>query len=411
MTASNDNRRPENGATGGLGSDDLRSGSHVLPPLAGLIELVVLTGAIVAVGMIVPDLDINDVQPNPFWLPVLLLSLQYGTVSGVLAAATALLVTLLSGLPEPGVGENYFSYAMRVFAQPILWFGVAVVLGQFRMRQIQAKRRLTAMVVDLDKQRAALAGYAQSLRARCDLLERDRAGLGEASGVGLLASLADIAAGTRRGTGVAGSHAGGADGVTASAGTDIGPAFARTMAAAFPGSRASVLALSTDGLQPIAASTGRRPEECSAISGTHPFYRAVVTEGRSLTVLRAGDEHLLAGAGLAAVPIRDPSGGVIGALRLETADPTALGPDTLPALGVVAAALAPRLAAAPAAAPEQDAVPPSEAADTDIDLGLLRRGLRSVSWLTRRRAADASADTRAPAAADDGSPRRSKAPS
>ena len=366
MTASKD-QRPSRDLAAATELGHLSQGSSVLPPLAGIVELVVITGLILTIDMMLPDVDIADIQPNPFWLPVLLLSLQYGTVSGVLAAATALLVTLLSGLPEAGVGENYFNYAMRVFAQPILWFGAAVLLGQFRMRQIEAKRGLTMMVLDLEQQRAALAGYAQGLRSRCDMLERDRAGLADAPGLGLLASLADLDSGSG----------------------ELAPAFARTIEAAFPGARASVLALVPTGLVTIAStSTGTTPAAPSA-DLAHPLYRALIGEGRLLSVLQPGDEHRLAGTGLAAVPVRDAAGNIIGAVRLEAAEPSALSAGTLPALGIIAAALAPRLTpAARGLDGRQDTVqsPPQGWPEATTGAGVpVRRLLHTLSWLTRRR--------------------------
>lgn len=409
MSASNDHGRAKaDAAPNALTAEDIGSGATVLPPLAGIIELAVLTGLIVAIDAMLPDVDLADIQPNPFWLPVLLLSLQYGTVSGILAAATALLVTLVSGLPEPGVGENYFNYAMRAFSQPILWFGAAVLLGQFRMRQIQAKRGLTAMVVDLEKQRSALAGYADSLRRRCDMLERDRAGSSEAGGVALLASLVSLGADPARA----------ATDADKGAAPDLGADFARTMAAAFPGSRASVLALTAEGLVPMASTaTGGAPGQ--PVDVRQPLFRALVGEGRQLSVLNRGDEIILAGSGLAAVPIRDAAGDVVGAVRLETSDPASLGPGTLPALSVIAAALAPRvpasrrsagaLASVDAALSATDATSHGDAAAPAPIGASLRRGLQTLSWLKRRRSSEVG-DEAGRAANDPLPPQRSKTP-
>lgn len=377
MTALNNDRQPhqDRGTQAAPAGDPqllettlYAGGSNVLPPLAGIVELIVLTGLIVGIGLMMPDVDLADIQPNPFWLPVLLLSLQYGTVSGVVAAATALLVMLMSGLPEPGVGENYFSYAMRVFAQPILWFGAAVVLGQFRMRQIQAKHGLTSMVLDLEAQRAALAGYARNLRRRCDMLERDRASSGEASGVAVLASLAQLAG-------------------TGDRADDLGLAFSRTMAAGFPGARASLLSIEPSGLVVIASTSGH--EGTRVVAGPdHPLYRALSGEGRALCVLQPGHERTLAGLGLAVAPISNASGAVVGAVRLETADPTVLSADTLPALGVVAAALAATFPAISGdAVHDVDGLrrtsqpsPPSASGAASAN-----RAHTSISWLSGRR--------------------------
>ena len=88
-----------------------RPGLPVLPPLMALVEILVL--------MVVPGLldyfwtgfpSLAETQPHFFWLPVLLLSLQYGTVSGLLAAGVAITITALLGWPDQEVGENHFNY-------------------------------------------------------------------------------------------------------------------------------------------------------------------------------------------------------------------------------------------------------------------------------------------------------------
>ena len=332
-------------------------GSLVLPPLAGIVELIVLTGFIITIDVMLPDVDLADIQPNPFWLPVLLLSLQYGTVSGLLAAGTALLVTVLSGLPEAGVGENHFSYALRVFSQPILWFGAAVLLGQFRMRQIVAKEGLRDMVIDLEQQRGALTGYAQGLRQRCAVLERDRAAMGEAPGVTLLARLADVRAGSG----------------------DLGPDLARLVVAALPGSKVSAMALGPTALTQIAAVDWAADAPWAReLTIAHPLYRAVVGEGRTVSMLASADEHRLAGEGLVAVPIRDAGGAVCGMLKLEAADPSTLSPSTVAALDVIASALSGRLTRTASA--QTGNRPAAAQLSSGVDDVSAPRHVRSIAW-------------------------------
>ena len=90
---------------------------------------------------------LSQMQPHFFWLPVLLLSLQYGTVSGLLAAGVAIVLTAWLGWAEQEVGENHFNYLLRISTQPMLWLVAALLLGQFRLRQIeQAGWQLLGMI-------------------------------------------------------------------------------------------------------------------------------------------------------------------------------------------------------------------------------------------------------------------------
>ncbi len=112
----------------------------VLPPVGAFVELVLVMGLIYLVSYLIPGIDLATLEPSPFWVPVLLLSLQYGTVAGLLAAAVATLAYTINGLPEQAIGENLFAFLLRIWALPILWIGVALVLGQFRLRQIEVKQ-------------------------------------------------------------------------------------------------------------------------------------------------------------------------------------------------------------------------------------------------------------------------------
>jgi hypothetical protein len=176
--------KASDGMTAGTGADNRQLGADepdahrvpVLPPLAALVELAVLSGAIMLVDWLFTSVDLAELHPSPYWVPVLLLSLQYGAVSGMLAAIIASIATIYAGFPEQGIGENYFVYFMRVWALPIVWLGVAIVVGQFRTRQIALKQGLRRRVTELSAERAALADHVGNLRQRCDALEREIAG-------------------------------------------------------------------------------------------------------------------------------------------------------------------------------------------------------------------------------------------
>lgn len=307
-------------ATGAAGTG---SALPVLPPSSAFFELAVLILGILAVDWLVPDQGVAEIGTSPYWLPVLLLSLQYGTVSGLMAAAVGIIMTLMAGVPEQGVGENHFAYLLRIWAQPILWIGVAVLLGQFRMRQIAVKSELIREVQELGSQRQALADYSLNLRARCEDLERDIAGRRDLPALPLLAALAEL-------------------GRTDS---DLAAALSRIVALSMPGAEASVFAVSDGRLKRVADSGWRADrtwaEEMTAV---HPLFRAVIDRGQCVGVLDADGEAILAGEGLAAVPIRSGQGGrVVGMVKLETAPASALSAETSAALQSIAAALSWRL--------------------------------------------------------------------
>ncbi len=340
------------------------TGLPVLPPRNAVIELAVMVLAIVAIDWLLPDQGLSDIGPNPYWLPVLVMSLHYGTVSGLLAAGIGIAMTMLPGIPEQGVGENHFAFLLRIWAQPILWIAVAVLLGQFRIRQISAKRELARQVQELTSQRQALADYATNLRLRCEVVERTIAGRDNSPPIELLAAMADL---------------GRPD-------LDMPQALSRLMQLAAPGAEASVYLLDGAWLRKVAESgAAGGAGRADAFTAVHPLYRAIVERGEALSVLDAGQEKVLGEEGVAAVPIRSDGAACAGMLKLDRAAAGDLGSETLRALEGIALVLAHRLQAAPVAAFSRGAKTAGDAAsDEKAGAGTVRAFFnRTSTWLRR----------------------------
>lgn len=334
----------------------------VLPPVSAVFELGAIVALINFVDWLLPSYGLGEVGPSPYWLAVLLLSLQYGTVSGLMAAAIAILLTMLPGIPEQGVGENHFAFLLRIWVQPILWIAVAVLLGQFRMRQIAVKEELTRQVQELANQRQALADYSNNLRSRCEVLERHIAGQQRSPATALL--LAQQALGRPD--------------------SDLGTALAKSVALSIHGGQASVYAL--EGLQlEKRADSGwfNNHSWANALPAGHPLYRAVVDRGESVSVLDTGGEAALSGEGVAAVPIRSAvNGAVVGMLKLEAASPTAIAPETVVALEVMAQVLSCRFAGAGLVAQSPTARPATADTQRTTSPGNLRSFFsQTMNWM------------------------------
>ena len=299
-------------------------GLQILPPLSAVFELAVIVAALLAIDWIWPALDINTIQPNPYWLPVLLLTLQYGTASGTLAVIVAIAAYFsFVTLPEQGVGENEFAYRLRVLAQPILWIAAAVLLGQFRMVQISAKRELARRLGELETQRDTLAGYANRLRTRCDALERDIASRPFYAGAALLDALSSMA----RSKGATPQQ------------------IERCLAAAFPGAAVSLFLRDGPTLQK-SVSSGWPPDAAwsTVLPADHKLFQAIVGTRAHLSILDTAEETALDREGLAAVPVADlKSGKVLGMLKLELADARFMTDALVNQLETLAAVIAPAL--------------------------------------------------------------------
>jgi polysaccharide biosynthesis protein PelD len=299
----------------------------VLPPPAALLEIAVLFGLIIGLGWLTGQ-DLADLRPHPFWVPVLLLSLQYGTVSGLLAAGIATACTGLGQLPEQVVGETYFVYFLRIWIEPILWISAAVLLGQFRMRQIANKLELARQVEELLAQRTSLADYAGKLRQRCETLERRLAGRIEPDALLMLQAISQL-----RRSGM----------------PQVDAAFGHAMTAVLPGCQASLYLLDPEPPRAGTARLLRRSSVASAdpdhgaiteLNPAQALYQAIVQRAEGASVLTAAGEAILAGQGLLAVPVQSDDGVVIGMIKVEAMDAHLLGPGSLNAITAVAAALA-----------------------------------------------------------------------
>lgn len=304
------------------------TGVPVFPPLTALIETAVLFIAIYGLDALMPGLGLLDLSPHPFWIPVLLVSLQYGTVSGFIAAAVAIALTLFAGLPEQDIGENLFAYFLRVWGQPILWIGVALLVGQFRMRQLAAKHELRLTNAALTRQRDDLARHSGDLRERIQALEQELATRYSVAPHATAAILAKtIAAG---GLGVEGERQ---------------SVFHAAASALFPGAVLAAYCMRNGALSECAVA-GRPADRGPRIriEADEPLYRAVIEQGRVLSVLDAGHETILKDAGLAAAPIPgEAAGTAFGMIVIEKADPLALSEEGIAALDLLAQSLSPRL--------------------------------------------------------------------
>ena len=298
---------------------------HIVPttslllPIYAVLELALFVIGVLAVSWVYPAFDLRQIEPNPCWLAVLLLSVQYGAVSGLLAAGVSIALSLYFGFPEQDVGENLFVHLLRVWAQPMLWITSAVILGQFRTRHMVERRELARELAKISSQRSAIARHAEGLRARCDALERHIGGRDTGEPLQVLAALA---------------RAGSPDE------TDLQTTLDELIAAALPGAATSIYLLSEDRLERVAGSkvvgAVKSPD---ALKLDAALAKALLRDQHVVSVLTPDGEQLLGSDCVAAAPISDEAG-TFGILVVETA-PAHLMTRQLPqGLSVVAAALA-----------------------------------------------------------------------
>jgi hypothetical protein len=304
--------------------------SPVVPPRLALLEIGLLLAVAVAEYAIEGFPAISRINPHPYWIGILLLSLQYGTVSGLMAAGIAIIGTVLIGMPEPDIEERYFNYLVRVWTQPVLWLLTAMILGTFRARQIEQRDDLRLEVANLRTRGSTLLDHATNLRSRCAMLER-RIATRDATDAGqLLASLG------RLNEAEPGRWA---------------TALKAALAAGFPGAQLSLYAVDGDKVRHVLTHAtgpdkgGTTPP--AAIAPDAALLPAVIGARRALSILNPADDSLLQGHGVAAVPVFTDAQGalprVIGLLIADRLPPAQIDASMTRRLSVIATHLVPAL--------------------------------------------------------------------
>ena len=93
-------------------------------------EMAVMFAALIAVdAWLTGGTGFARVEPNPLWIPVLAMALAYGTAPGLVAAATAS-VLWLAHAHQMAPERDYLDHLFHLSVQPLLWFVVAVAVGE-----------------------------------------------------------------------------------------------------------------------------------------------------------------------------------------------------------------------------------------------------------------------------------------
>lgn len=116
-----------------LSMSDWRS---FVPETAGLLALLWLADAAYPAGLAAPGM------PHPYWVPVLLMSCQYGVMAGLFATLAATAAFCLGGLPDRSAAQDFYAYAAVVAGQPCAWFGAALILGGLRTLHIHHQSQM-----------------------------------------------------------------------------------------------------------------------------------------------------------------------------------------------------------------------------------------------------------------------------
>jgi hypothetical protein len=93
-----------------------------------------------------------DYYLHPFWIIILLTTVQYGTAEGLFAAVLSTIFLYAGNLPHQKPEELFFDYQLRLALLPALWLLTAFILGELRMRLEWEKQQLKEDLLHLKAQ-------------------------------------------------------------------------------------------------------------------------------------------------------------------------------------------------------------------------------------------------------------------
>lgn len=124
--------------------------------LAAAAEALLLLVSVTLVDRIFFDgTAFKGVEPNPFWLVILILTWRYGTEVGVFSAIGAGTIFLLCRWPSAATESRLAEGGVDIWYIPLVWFITAVVLGELRQRErkrhADAVQKINDLSVEINK--------------------------------------------------------------------------------------------------------------------------------------------------------------------------------------------------------------------------------------------------------------------
>lgn len=236
-------------------------------------------------------------EPHPFWIIVLFMAVQYGTIEALQAAGAASVALLAWNLPAHTFDQTVHEYALEMLWRPLLWIAAAVVFGELRVRHKAGEADLATRLQTADRRVALLSRAHGELSSAKERLETRLAGQ-----LRTATEMVDAARAIET-----------LDPSLVIAGAS------ELVTVAIHARQFSLFLLKGDALI-LAAQQGWTEEGVYAqrYPSTAPLFREVVGAQRFVSVASPVGETILAGQGLMAGPLIHPkTGELLGMLKVE----------------------------------------------------------------------------------------------
>ena len=95
-----------------------------------------------------------ELQLHPFFLIVILVSVQYGTNKGLIASVVSTVILLAWNIPKQSLSQDLFDFLFYISYRPMLWIGLAILLGGVRDKYILSLDSVRKKLSLMEKQAA-----------------------------------------------------------------------------------------------------------------------------------------------------------------------------------------------------------------------------------------------------------------
>lgn len=240
------------------------------------------------------------IHPHPFWIVILLMIVQYGTIEAIAATFFATVFMYAGNIPPQLVEETSFSYQFRLCFTPFLWFSASFLLGELRMR-IQTK------LEEAEEERDQAFLQAEAITRNYEVLKTVKENL-ESRLAGQIRTVAATYETVKE--------------LETLNPVQILMRLDNVVLTALNPKKFSVFASGPNGLE-ATTSVGWEPEDdfSRRFDLDTTLYREIVNNQRMVCVINKEDEECLDGEGVMAAPLVDAySGEVFGMLKIEEID-------------------------------------------------------------------------------------------
>lgn len=138
---------------------------------SALLETLLLIALTLVIDAFMQGNRFWDVALHPFMFIVILISTQYGSSEGITAAVLCTIALLLWNLPPQSLDQDWYEYLFVVSYRPVLWFVIALLLGELRLRQVRERENLRDMLDGAMERETFLTKSYKNLQQFKDNLE------------------------------------------------------------------------------------------------------------------------------------------------------------------------------------------------------------------------------------------------